>query len=222
LLYEQRRLSVEIRPKEKRDWQIGFEYRRRGDAAYRAEYLDKLYADAVAAQLELTTMAQEISMRTNGEPGEREELKDRRRAEDKVEVYKKNASRLNDVAAAKIAYDNLADLYHALDKVRSYPGVKIEMLDDRFAHPQPSGYRDIQMSVRTSNGHVGEFRLHLKSLDKVARWEHSLYELRRDLRTLQTTRPLTPTEVAIRNGLIREEQRLFWEALQPALAEEPS
>jgi hypothetical protein len=219
LTQEQGRLSAEIHPKRGQDRQTGFEYRRRGDDTYRAEYLDRLYADAVPAQRELKTMAQEIAAQTNGEAGAREEPKDRRRAEDKVEGYKKNASRLNDLAAAKIAYDNLADLYHALDQVKSYPGAKIVMFDDRFARPQPSGYRDIQMSVRTSNGHVGEFRLHLKSMDEVAHWEHSLYEVRRDLRTLEKARPLTPTEVAIRNGLIREEQRLFWEALQPALPE---
>jgi hypothetical protein len=39
------------------------------------------------------------------------------------------------------------------------------------------------------------------------------------LDTLAKTRPLTAAEVAIRNGLLREEQGLFWKALQPALPE---
>ena len=108
-------------------------------------------------------------------------------------------------------------MYQALEKVKNYPGVEIVAFQDRFAQPQSSGYRDIQMSVRTANGHVGEFRLHLKSLDEVAHWEHSLYEVRRDLKAIEKTRPLTVTERAIRSGLLRAEQSMFWDALQPAL-----
>ena len=53
--------------------------------------------------------------------------------------------------------------------------------EDRFVAPQESGYRDVQLILEMSNGHLAEFRLHLAALDEVAVWEHALYEVRRDL-----------------------------------------
>ncbi|MDQ7907787.1 toxin glutamine deamidase domain-containing protein [Phytohabitans sp. ZYX-F-186] len=215
---DQRQTSEAAKPEEVQDRQTGFDQRRQDDAAYRAEYLDSMYVQAVRAQAELNAMAAEVAGDT-GEPAGRSEPKNRQRAEDKVVKYRGEVSRLKDLAAAKVAFDTMADLYRGLEQVRQHPGVTIVKLDDRFARPQDSGYRDIQMSVRTSNGHVAEFRLHLKSLDEVADWEHALYEIRRDLDTFGKERRLTPPEEAIRFGLLQRERELFWQALRPALGE---
>ena len=75
--------------------------------------------------------------------------------------------------------------------------------------------------LRTSNGHIAEFRLHLAALDEVAVWEHALFEVRRDIEAIaeQEGRAMTPAERAIRDGVVREEQRQFWQALQSTISE---
>jgi hypothetical protein len=74
------------------------------------------------------------------------------------------------------------------------------------------------MSVRI-DGHVAELRLHLKALDDVSAYEHSLYEVRRDLKALKKAedRPHTAEEQALIDGLIKRERELFWDALQGSL-----
>ena len=102
---------------------------------------------------------------------------------------------------------------------------------DRFANPQGSGYRDLQMNVRMEpNNHIAEFRLHLKSLDAVSEYEHALYEVRRDIDSLavdegrvrknekgENEAVLSPEENALAVALLRREQELFWKALQTGL-----
>lgn len=97
--------------------------------------------------------------------------------------------------------------------------VNIIEFEDRFLGPQESGYRDIQMSLRMSNGHMAEFRLHLQALDEVASWEHALYKVRRDLKAVvkEQGRMMSPMEQALYDGVLKEEQRHFWQALQTAL-----
>ena len=203
----------------RRQRQSGFDERRRDDATYRARYLDSLYEQAAHAQAELTAMAATVAGDV-GEPGSRTEPKNRQRAEDKIAKYGNDASLLTDLAGARITYDRLDDLYRGLQQVINHPGVTIVNIDDRFTNPAITGYRDIQLSVRTSNGHIGEFRLHLRAIDEVAHWEHALYEVSRDIRALGEGRHMTLAEEAIRHGLRQRVRALFWEALQPALRED--
>jgi hypothetical protein len=53
----------------------------------------------------------------------------------------------------------------------------------------------------------------------VARWEHALYEVRRDLETLSESggRPLTKVEKAIRDGLLQRAQDAYRTALDEGL-----
>ncbi|SCL35355.1 Papain fold toxin 1, glutamine deamidase [Micromonospora pallida] len=214
---EQRRISLSIEG-ENDVVQPGFDQRRRSDSAYGRQYLDDLYAAAAEAQAELKTLAVRLARDGDqqiGNPGWRTAPKDRRRAEDKVSKYHGDASQLCDLAAAKIEFQSLGQLYRALDRLRREPGVRIMSCDDRFQSPQPSGYRDIQLVLEMANGHIAEFRLHLAALDEVAAWEHALYEVRRDLKALarQEGRPLRLMEQAIFDGVLRREQELFWTAL---------
>ncbi|NJP35873.1 hypothetical protein HCJ94_28950, partial [Micromonospora sp. HSS6-12] len=145
----------------------------------------------------------------------------RTRAEDKVRKYGGDVSRLTDLAAAKVVFAKLSDLYRAVRLVTEDPDVEIVEVEDRFAKPQASGYRDIQMMLRMSNGHIAEFRLHLAALDVVDGWEHSLYEVRRDLESIARERgnDLSLMERAIYNGLLTREQSFFWDALKSTLGE---
>jgi hypothetical protein len=88
-------------------------------------------------------------------------------------------------------------------------------IKDRFVRPPSSGYRDVLLKLRMSNGHVAELRLHLVAVEGVAEWEHALYEIRRDLDAIAkaANRPLTLAERAVRDGLLRRGQDAYWRAL---------
>ncbi|MFF0313733.1 toxin glutamine deamidase domain-containing protein [Micromonospora sp. NPDC005252] len=218
---EQRRISASIQVPDDPPTQPAFDRRQRGDRSYRERYLDDLYLAAAVAQVELNQLAMSLAQvgdRRVGEPGWRSQPKDRRRAEDKVNKYGGDASKLFDLAAAKVEFRRPDDLYAALGRIRDHPDVVIVRCQDRFMSPQDSGYRDVQLVLRTRDGHLAEFRLHLAALDAVAVWEHALYEVRRDVDALARAegRAMNSRESAIADGILRREQQLFWEALLSA------
>ncbi|MBB5828626.1 hypothetical protein [Micromonospora carbonacea] len=224
LTEEQRRVSESVAPEAGGAVQPGFDYVRRTDARYRSEYLDTLYREAAVAQQELIVLAQQLAHegdRVVGVAGWRAEPKAGQRAEDKIKKYHGEASRLTDLAAAKVEFDSLGGLYRALDRLRGHPAVRIVEFNDRFRNPQGSGYRDIQLLLRLSDGHVAEFRLHLAALDEVAVWEHPPFEVKRDVEALalEEGRVLTARESAIVGGIIRRRQELFWNASISTLQE---
>ncbi|MEV1332867.1 toxin glutamine deamidase domain-containing protein [Micromonospora costi] len=221
-LSDEQRLLVESIPvSDHRAVQPGFDASRADDEDYRRAYLDWLYVNAVDAQSEVLALAERLALRaTSGAvAATRPSPKDRQRAEDKIDKYDGDVSLLTDLAAAKVVFNTLPDLYDALLEIRVDERVQVVELDDRFVSPQASGYRDIQMSVRTSNGHIAEFRLHLRAIDEVAEWEHVLYEVRRDLKAVakEQGRSMSLNEQAIFNGVLVREQAHFWRALQAAL-----
>ncbi|MDT7724706.1 MAG: hypothetical protein QOI21_1282 [Actinomycetota bacterium] len=201
--------------------QPDFEPEKRRDEAYRAEYMAELYEKAGHAQAELTRIVNQLAEDNNGEAHARKELKKLGRANDKIDKdYDGDASRLVDVAGAYIQFDKVKDIYAALAVLAAEPNLEIVKFKDRFAKPMGSGYRDLQMSVQMSNGHIAELRLHLKSLDEITVYEHAVYEVRRDLDSAafdDGDRPLTADEAALRDALIARERDLFWTALQGGL-----
>jgi hypothetical protein len=201
--------------------QPDFEEHRRHEEGYRAAYMDKLYAKAKEAQAELTRIVDQLAADNDGEAHARKELKKLGRANDKIDAdYSGDASRLVDVAGAYIQFDKVKDVYAALAVLAGHPDLEIVKFKDRFAKPTESGYRDLQMSVRMSNGHIAELRLHLKSLDAITVYEHALYEVRRDLDSAaydDGDRPLTTEEAGLRDSLLARERELFWNAMQGGL-----
>ncbi|MEU8310953.1 toxin glutamine deamidase domain-containing protein [Micromonospora sp. NPDC049033] len=201
--------------------QPSFDKSRSGDVAYRKQYLDHLYQEALTAQRELDSLGRELasSSASGAEYEPRPGPKDRVRAEDKIDRNGGNAARLRDLAAGRVAYQTLDDLYAGLAELSNNPHFQVAEFSDRFREPQDSGYRDIQFSVQTSTGHIGEFRLHLAALDQVAEWEHSLFEVWRDLEAVPRSeaRSLSVTELAIRKGIVRRQREYFWAALQTTL-----
>ncbi|NBE81532.1 toxin glutamine deamidase domain-containing protein [Micromonospora rubida] len=219
---EQRAISASIDLGSSDPAQPGFDQTRRADVEYQAEFLELLYQASVAAQEELVTLAQDLAHdgdRVVGAAGWRPRPKGRKRAEDKIRKYQGDVSRLLDLAAAKVEFNSLGDVYKALERLRDHPRVQIVACDDRFQAPQNSGYRDVQLVLRMSNGYLAEFRLHLASMDEVAVWEHSLYEVKRDLESLarQDGRKLNLRERAIVDGILERQQQLFWNALISSL-----
>ncbi len=202
--------------------QPGFDQARCHDEGYRLAYLDRLYADAAVAQHELNRLAVALAA-DHGSPGWRREPKSRQRVFDKLTEYEGDASRLKDLAGAKVQFDTLDGVYQALGRLAADPQVVILQIKDRFLAPQPSGYRDTLLNLRLSNDHVAELRLHLAPLDDIAEWEHALYEVRRDLKALSDCegRPMTSGERAIRDGVLRRVQDTYLRKVQENLGERP-
>ncbi|MFI7606613.1 toxin glutamine deamidase domain-containing protein [Micromonospora sp. NPDC049366] len=226
LTHEQRQISRRMSVGKNIVAQPGFDWRRRGDPSYLKRYLDDLYGQAAAAQAELNRLAMtlvSVDGERLGEPGWRTEPKSRQRVLDKLSRYRGDASRLIDLAAAKIEFSSLDDLYTALVRIGDEPSVTVVRFEDRFVDPQDSGYRDVQMILRMRGGHLAEFRLHLACLDEIAVWEHALFEVRRDLDSLARAdgREMTSPERAIADGILRREQDLFWNALLATYEESP-
>ncbi|MEV4143323.1 toxin glutamine deamidase domain-containing protein [Amycolatopsis sp. NPDC049691] len=199
--------------------QAPFDQSKRGDEAYTREYLAERYREAARADLKLKEILPPLAEETGGHAGFRPGPKSEGRAMDKINTnYNGDASLLVDLAGAMIQFERVQDAYAALAQIADHPDLEIVDFDDRFANPAPAGYRDLQMSVRI-DGHVAELRLHLKSLDDVSAYEHSLYEVRRDLKALAKAegRSYTNEEQALIDGLVKRERELFWDALQGSL-----
>jgi hypothetical protein len=199
--------------------QASFDPGKLGDEAYTREYLAERYREAARADLKLKEILPPLAAETGGHAGFRPGPKSEGRAMDKINTnYDGDASRLVDLAGAMIQFERVQDAYAALARIAEHPDLEVVDFDDRFANPAPAGYRDLQMSVRI-DGHVAELRLHLKALDDVSAYEHSLYEVRRDLKALEKaeSRPHTAEEQALIDGLVKRERELFWDALQGSL-----
>ncbi|WP_395103588.1 ADP-ribosyltransferase [Actinomadura sp. SCN-SB] len=192
---------------------------------YLNSYLDDLYQRMRESVPALRALVHDPAL--GGEPHLRPGEKDRVRALDKIMGdYGGDASRLNDLLGAKIQFDSVADLYRALDglgSVAARHGIEIVSFKDRMLSPVPSGYRDVRLTVRMPNGHIGELRLHLKSIDEVAAYEHALYEVRRDLPNAaeEQNRPLTPEEDALDRAINERVIGRFKDALGRALQDVP-
>ncbi|MGC4786692.1 toxin glutamine deamidase domain-containing protein [Micromonospora sp. DT178] len=212
---ELKALSDSVGPRKRKVHQPGFDPSRKEDENYRLDYLSNLYREASAAQLELN----ELAVRMAGERGLaswREKPKDHQRVLDKIGEYGNDVSSLKDLAGARIQFDSLSDLYQTLSRIGQDPDVEVIAKKDRFLGAQLSGYRDVLLSLRMSNGHIAELRLQLLAMDEVAEWEHALYEVRRDLDAMAESqgRPLTTRELAIRDGLALKGQEAFRLALE--------
>ncbi|MFK0243242.1 toxin glutamine deamidase domain-containing protein [Amycolatopsis azurea] len=192
------------------------------DETKQREFLDAMNDIWRPTQDELNNLAREVAG-THGKPGWRTEQKNVDRALAKIAEYKGDVSKLTDLVGAKVEFNTVAEAYEALRQVHAAEGIEIVKFKDRFAKPQDSGYRDLQMNLRMSNGHIAEFRLHLGEMDKVAAYEHALYEVRRDFETIardENDRAMSPEERRLEAALLMRERKFFWDALQKGLPED--
>ena len=173
-----------------------------------SQNLDELYQAAEIANKELKEITIIFATETKGKAGFRDGLKSKARAIEKIESdYAGDASKLLDIAGSKEVYETVDDLYSALEKFNKK--YKILKIKDRIQNPF-NGYRDILMNVQMENGHIVEFRLHLKEMDEVAEGiGHQLYEQQRSLEALMEKRALTSKEKDLYKELVEKQNELY-------------
>jgi ppGpp synthetase/RelA/SpoT-type nucleotidyltranferase len=195
--------------------QPDFDINSKNDKAYVDRYVKDLYLQTKQANEDLKKMADAIISKNGGKLKMRQQPKAIERVEEKLIDYEQDASKLTDLSGCIISYDSLDDIYKALKQVNEDYRGDIAQVKDRFISPEGSGYRDILINVRTTNGHIAEFRLHLSQIDAVAEIEHSLYEVKRgkDAVLKATKRPETLREQAISIAITKRTRKMFKEAL---------
>jgi len=194
------------------------------DPADRVRYLERLYDNWTTKQETLHRFATDIAEATGGEAHSRKTEKSRIRALDKIGPTR-DASELADIVGSKIQYSTVTDAYKGLAAVvqaTEKPDSKISIVDfdDRFLDPEKSGYRDLQMKVRMDledgDYHIAELRIHIHSIDEVARYEHPLYEVRRDFDAHANDhgRKQNTYEDALSKSILNEERVRFEKAFK--------
>lgn len=189
--------------------------------------LDTLYQEAGPAMAELTRFVNYVAKERGATPII-PELKGRERAEQKIAAqYDGDASRLLDIARATLVFDtmdqiNLQQLEADLQTV--LPGSQIIYVNDRFAHPAPSGYRDMSLYVRMPNGHIVSLRIQLAEMQRAAAEEHTLYERRRSIEADAKIqhRELTPAESEELDALMQQAHRIYEDAWEKSRGTEGS
>jgi hypothetical protein len=203
-----------------------FDQSRIGDPEYCRQWVAEERERWPENQGTLNRITERIAGETDGHAGFRPEPKDDVRALAKIAKRNWDGSLLHDLVGAKIQFEQVADMYRALDAVRNDPELTIVDFSDRLANPQDSGYRDLQLNVRLPNGHVAELRLHLTHIDEVASYEHALYEVRRDFETFSKKDGregfLSPEEAALDAALTEQVRGRFEEAFRQGLSSEES
>lgn len=203
--------------------QPGFKFNEKADLAVREQearaFLDRLFTEKqdLAAQRELTELAEAAVATTGGNVTTRSR-KEQKRAFDKIMTkYGGDASRLIDIAGSSITFERMDQAYQALKIIAANSKIKIVRFEDRIQVPETSGYRDIQMLVLLSNGLVGELRLQLAAVYEVSQWEHALFEVRRNVESGAKNRSgQTDEEKAFINQLIKAQGKVFLLATQEA------
>ena len=148
-------------------------------------------------------------------------MKRMERSKEKVDSkYGGDWSQLVDVVRASIAVDSPDQIPDLLNTLRESGMEVARAPNDRFTNPTEAGYRDLSLSVRYPNGHVGELQIHLKDILKVKEKAHKLYEKTRSMAAVakrEGRTDMTPEEQAIVDEANSEMKRIFTSAYERAL-----
>jgi ribosomal protein L21 len=122
----------------------------------------------------------ELADETHGKAVFAPGLKGRERANEKIKSNLNNdPALLLDVERASIEYNTVNDMYNGLSSLEKK--VTIVAFKDRFLHPKISGYRDILLDIKLSNGLIAEIQLNLAKIIKFKEGEHKDYEVTRSI-----------------------------------------
>ena len=176
--------------------------------------LDTLYGEAAVADKDLKRMTRAVAASTGGTavfpPGGG--LKGRKRAKEKIEVeLGGDASLLMDISRSSIEYDDVDQVYRALQFILRQ-GYAVVRVKDRALDPLPSGFWDIHLNLLMPNGHIAELQLHLRKIRQYSIEKgHKHYERIREMeaRAVRENRALTPEERATIDRLNCEQREIY-------------
>lgn len=148
-----------------------------GTAPRLHKQMKHLYAKARVAQKELREITKEMSEAIGGRAlfsGGRG-LKGVKRARQKVrQELAGDATRLTDISRATMVFGSLEQMYAGLTFIAGKGGKfdhQLIEVRDRFVNPRPTGYRDILLKLRMSNGHIAELQLNVEPMLKAKKVE---------------------------------------------------
>lgn len=151
-------------------------------------------------------------------------LKAQERAEQKVESdYGGDWSRLLDMVRAAVAVDTFDEMKAAIRKLESLASYARKP-KNRFKKPLANGYRDYLINYKLPNGFICEVQFHLKPILAAREKEKLAYDIVRAIRAAlqeEGRSSMTSGEVAAMQRSRATSQRLFEEAWQHALAQQP-
>ena len=129
------------------------------------------------------------------------QLKKLFRAREKVAVdYGGRGERLRDVLRASIVCETVAELQTLGDELRALEAagtVKVLQIKNRFrGHPTPSGYRDVNVSLRY-HGFIAELQIHLRAILSIAERQHVAYEYAREMDLMGVLEPVSYTHLTL-------------------------
>ena len=134
---------------------------------------DQLYKIAEVKKIQFDTKMRVIAVKV-GAKAELTDLKSYSAAIRKAG----GASETKDMVRGTLVFDDLNGLEANFDKIADeYDIVKLK---DRIKNPEKTGYRDINMVVKDSDGFLYEVRLSTKKLFSASNTEHYIYEIRRE------------------------------------------
>ncbi|WP_409464318.1 hypothetical protein [Amycolatopsis sp. GA6-003] len=117
-----------------------------------------------------------------------------------------------------VQFERVSWVYQALEVLRRDSPVRITAVEDGFAAPDPSGFRELRVSVRMPDGRPGELRLGLTSIAEVAGTARALGNF---ARAVEEAQPSRPRDEAVAAVLRRRQRELFEQALRRGLPAPP-
>ena|GEM_PF-4518872 len=152
------------------------------------EGIEKLYTSAKEAESEFNSLVKEFNDKVGGELKMRPSgLKTKESATKKAkEDHNGDYGKVVDVLGGSLVFDTEENLIAAYEKLKDDP--RVIRVKDKWNNPDDTGYRDINMNVRLSNGHIAEVQLHHKGIiDAKNSLGHKLYKFITENNKTKTT-----------------------------------
>lgn len=165
-------------------------------------------------------LARELSVDHRMRPGG---VKDANRALEKM-GSRQGAVPL-DLLGGTLICPTVDGMYRVVERLCARPAPELKLLEvvafrDRCLAPVPTGYRDLQLTVRLEDGHLAELKVLHGIIADLDRHEHRLFEIQRSLEAEN------PTELSFVDGLVSNvlagaSRRMYHQAWTRVLELEP-
>ena len=153
--------------------------------------LESLYARNAEVQTEFSDLLRSWQGEVGGELKMRKKLKSEERIREKVEAdYNGEYHSVLDVLAGSLVFDSAEQMTEAFDKLKDK--AEVVRIKNKWTHPDSTGYRDVNLNIRLSNGTLAELQLHHRGIMEAKDGlGHLLYEFIRKNKAKDEMIPFT-------------------------------